>query len=224
MRPNEHREAYASPAMREVLVTLAASGILDGWFLTGGTALSVFYLGHRTSEDLDFFSLTGTGLSEVALRLRTIGFGDVTQTVSSSTFARFVVNSVKVDFVHDPLSLGVEREVVELEQSAPLTLDSISNIFSNKLAASVSRSEAKDFIDLYFLAGEFPQLSLDAMIVDAKAKEAMFDDTAAAAYQIERNLNQVRGSVGPGLLKQVDDADFTEFFKQLVARLYARQE
>jgi len=210
--------------MREVLVTLAASGILDGWFLTGGTALSVFYLGHRTSEGLDFFSLTGKGLSEIALRLRTIGFAEVTQTVSSTTFARFVVNGVKLDFVHDPLSLDVLRDLVHLEQNAALTVDTISNIFSNKLAASVSRSEAKDFVDLYFLAGEFADISMDSMIVDAAAKEAMFDDTAAAAYQMERNLNLVRRSVGPGLLKQVNDGEFTEFFKQLVARLYAKQE
>ncbi|MDD4310358.1 MAG: nucleotidyl transferase AbiEii/AbiGii toxin family protein, partial [Candidatus Cloacimonetes bacterium] len=29
--------------------------VLDGFYLTGGTALDRFYLHHRYSEDLDFF-------------------------------------------------------------------------------------------------------------------------------------------------------------------------
>ncbi|MBI3815671.1 MAG: nucleotidyl transferase AbiEii/AbiGii toxin family protein [Nitrospinae bacterium] len=34
------------------------SGIAKDFFLTGGTALSAFYLHHRESIDLDFFSMT----------------------------------------------------------------------------------------------------------------------------------------------------------------------
>jgi hypothetical protein len=35
------------------------------FFLTGGAALAGFYFGHRTTDDLDFFTLPGTDLEEV---------------------------------------------------------------------------------------------------------------------------------------------------------------
>ena len=37
------------------------------FFLTGGTALSAFYLRHRYSEDLDLFSLDGAAFDRVPL-------------------------------------------------------------------------------------------------------------------------------------------------------------
>ncbi|MEK7458532.1 MAG: nucleotidyl transferase AbiEii/AbiGii toxin family protein, partial [Patescibacteria group bacterium] len=47
LTPNQHK-----------LLECAAqsSGIVDTFYLTGGTALAEFYLHHRLSEDLDFFS------------------------------------------------------------------------------------------------------------------------------------------------------------------------
>src|ERR1022692_4808906 len=48
----------------EVLYSHGAGAM--GYFLTGGTALSEFYFQHRTSEDLDLFSLESRDLSEDA--------------------------------------------------------------------------------------------------------------------------------------------------------------
>src|SRR5216684_1408125 len=46
-----------TPLQQRVLVTLFANGLADrGYYLTGGTALSAFYLQHRYSDDLDFFT------------------------------------------------------------------------------------------------------------------------------------------------------------------------
>ena len=36
-------------------ILLALKPVLSSFYLTGGTALGRFYLGHRFSEDLDFF-------------------------------------------------------------------------------------------------------------------------------------------------------------------------
>lgn len=38
------------------LMELLPEEILSAFYLTGGTALSAFYLEHRVSEDLDFFT------------------------------------------------------------------------------------------------------------------------------------------------------------------------
>ena len=46
-----------SDNQRSILALIAAEkSISDRFYLTGGTALSEFYLQHRLSEDLDFFS------------------------------------------------------------------------------------------------------------------------------------------------------------------------
>ena len=43
-----------SAATRKDLEILTSTGIADGWYLAGGTALA-FLLSHRESHDLDFF-------------------------------------------------------------------------------------------------------------------------------------------------------------------------
>lgn len=45
--------------------------VADHFFLTGGTALSVFYLHHRASEDLYFFSVDEVELSDLSFSVRT---------------------------------------------------------------------------------------------------------------------------------------------------------
>jgi hypothetical protein len=45
-----------TPAQRLVLDRLAETELAEDFYLTGGTALSAFYLHHRVSEDLDLFS------------------------------------------------------------------------------------------------------------------------------------------------------------------------
>ncbi|HCS49920.1 MAG TPA: hypothetical protein DIW61_17405, partial [Candidatus Aminicenantes bacterium] len=57
---------YASPAQKSVLADLSRDPIVeDAFFLTGGTALSVFYLGHRVSDDIDLFTREPLDLAAV---------------------------------------------------------------------------------------------------------------------------------------------------------------
>ena len=41
---------------KEVIKLIADDTLFDNFYLAGGTALSVYYLQHRVSDDLDFFS------------------------------------------------------------------------------------------------------------------------------------------------------------------------
>ena len=45
-----------TPLQKKFLTQLGASPLREAFFLTGGTALSAFFLEHRFSEDLDFFT------------------------------------------------------------------------------------------------------------------------------------------------------------------------
>jgi predicted nucleotidyltransferase component of viral defense system len=45
-----------TPLQKEILLCLFENGLGDkGFYFTGGTALSEFYLPYRYSDDLDFF-------------------------------------------------------------------------------------------------------------------------------------------------------------------------
>lgn len=45
-----------TPNQKNILFLLAKEPVIaDNFYLTGGTALAEFYLGHRLSEDLVFF-------------------------------------------------------------------------------------------------------------------------------------------------------------------------
>src|SRR3989344_703783 len=48
-----------NPIQKQILSILSRDYVfVKNFYLTGGTALSEFYLHHRLSEDLDFFSMT----------------------------------------------------------------------------------------------------------------------------------------------------------------------
>lgn len=51
---NEDINCYATDIQRKLLIDLSKNELIrNNFFLTGGTALSVFYLHHRVSDDLD---------------------------------------------------------------------------------------------------------------------------------------------------------------------------
>jgi hypothetical protein len=51
MDPKENKQGYASEMQRNVLVSLLNNFLIqENFFLTGGTALSAFYLYHRLSN------------------------------------------------------------------------------------------------------------------------------------------------------------------------------
>ena len=67
----ENPECYSSKAQRRLLYEFAEIRVInDHFFLTGGTALFVFYLHHRVSEDLDFFTINYSDLAYVSDTLK----------------------------------------------------------------------------------------------------------------------------------------------------------
>lgn len=127
------------------------------FYLTGGTALSGFYLHHRESEDLDFFSendfdnqLADKFIDKIShfLKLKP----NFTQIENTRIYELLKGNNlkIKIDFNFYPykrLKKGIIVEGVEI--------DSLFDIATNKLQTIVSRTEVKDFVDLYFLLQKF---------------------------------------------------------------------
>jgi hypothetical protein len=202
----EFSMGYASQAQKSVLAALSRDPIVeDAFFLTGGTALSVFYLGHRVSDDIDLFTREPLDLAAVTdIILRPWG-GEIIVGEWESSFVSVFIRTVKVDFVVDPLSELEERPVADLESGGRLTVDSLEAIAANKLATLLGRVEPKDFIDFYFLQKEFPRLKADPIFERAKRKDAIFDDPSEAAMRLKEGLRIILRSAPEATALDIDD-------------------
>jgi predicted nucleotidyltransferase component of viral defense system len=220
---NEDINCYASHTQRDVLMGLLMHpAIEENFFLTGGTALSVFYLHHRLSNDLDLFTSVMLDLSEIDFWLKTKWLKEIVKIKEAPQFLSLLIKDVKIDFVIDPLSASVERKRFGFENGHHLSVDTITNIASNKLCTVVSRIEPKDFIDFYMIMKAIPDFEIKDIYQHSKSKDAIFDDPPTAAFQLETGIAFLKEnpSVMPQMLIQVDFQDFFEFYENLAKWLY----
>jgi hypothetical protein len=227
------REAFAGPDQRSILARLGTHQVIaESFFLTGGTALGAFYLGHRVSEDLDLFSRNDLDLAEIDFWIGRTWPGETSPIRRSPGFVSILVRGIKIDLVVDPLAEPGIRERADLGNGSSIAVDMIGNIASNKLAALVGRTELKDYLDHYFIARTYPDLRRDDIFQRARTKEAMFDDPASAAFQIELAIDNLKNIVGkksaaspsreilPRLIKPIDWDDFWRMFEEFADWLY----
>ena len=136
----------------EVLQVIA--GCQTSFYLGGGTALSRFYLQHRFSDDLDFFSNETLTFAEEVRQLRTSLFdriGGLSVATDSRFFKRFLLDKngvrLKIDLIHEVLPRFGRLEVLR-----GVLVDGPRNILTNKLGAFWGRDEPRDAADLLALA------------------------------------------------------------------------
>jgi|GEM_PF-530046 len=203
----ENRAGYASEAQRELLSALGRDPLLqESFFLTGGTALSVFYLGHRVSDDLDFFTGEGLDLPAVTDLVLRPWAGKLVWIAREPSFASVLLRDVKVDFVVELFSVPEDRPVVEFEEGGRWAVDTPEAIAGNKLAAMAGRIEPKDFIDFYFLWKTFPRLEILRIFERAKRKDALFDDPKTAIQSIREGFEIVLRSAPEEAHKEAQSA------------------
>ncbi len=128
------------------------------FYFTGGTALSAVYLHHRESEDLDFFSesdfenvLIEQFIQKVAqknkLRVR---FTQIEKTRIFELLDSSGKEVIKIDFNFYPYKRLELGRIIK-----NVAIDSLKDIATNKLQTIISRTEIKDFVDLYFLLQKY---------------------------------------------------------------------
>ncbi len=146
-----------------------------GFYLTGGTAASRGYLGHRFSEDLDLFLNDSPDFGLMAGRiiagLEQIEGFRVETASRDDRFLRLFVSrgeaTMKVEMVNDvPYRIGEPS-------SHPVLglLDTPANILANKVSALIDRDEPKDLADIWGFCIRMA-LSLNEAIENARGKAA----------------------------------------------------
>ncbi len=221
----ENRDYYASPTQREIFLKLLTHPTIEeSFFLTGGTALAAFYLYHRVSDDLDLFSLNPVDFAEIDFWIRSTWQSACSKIKESPNFLSFLIRETKVDLVIDPLSNKKDRIMVRFENEHSIHIDNIINIASNKFSCIVSRTEPKDYIDIFFLFKIFPDLKLEDVYKSARLKDAIFDDPPTAGFQLEEGISFLKENplLLPKIKRGFDMNEFMKFFEEVFEWLYGR--
>jgi len=144
-----------APDHETILGILAQYEIAKRFYWTGGTLLSHYYLHHRKSFDLDFFSDTPFTREELTPFLDEVRqkftFSRIIERKIYDRWEFVIENrdpSIRFEFVH------YNHEKVRLAPLAPyrgLLIDSLPDLAANKVMAYLDRNQPKDILDLYVL-------------------------------------------------------------------------
>jgi predicted nucleotidyltransferase component of viral defense system len=188
--------------------------------LTGGTALSAFYLEHRLSEDLDFFSKEKVPLTVLEAFLKSISF--IKEISYSKIFDRNVFNLgindgslLKVEFTAFGL-INIE----ECPLIGSLKVDSFLDLTVNKLCAIADRFDAKDYADVY-CALKDSDLSLRDLIKLAEKK----CDIKGIRHVLKSRLIQIPEGINKlPLLTALTENDVKNYFEGLIKDIIASEK
>ena len=139
---------------QELFISHLPNEIHADFYLAGGTALAAFYLYHRISEDLDFFTDAEEKMAPIEFLT---GFFKTLPSVEQIHFERLFDRRLFVATFKDRQILKVEfttypfRSLEDRLQIGKLRVDSLLNITTGKLFAMADRFDPKDFVDLYFV-------------------------------------------------------------------------
>lgn len=153
--------------------------ICDNFYLTGGTALAEFYLQHRLSEDLDFFSENEFDPQSISVffekikkeaKIKKIEYN---QSFNRNLFFLDLTDGakVKMEFTYFPF-----ERIDKKKKIGDLYIDSLLDIGVNKVFIIYQNPRSRDFIDLYFILQKDKDLSLGGLIKEAQIKFGNYID------------------------------------------------
>ncbi len=131
--------------------------ICSQYYFTGGTTLSEFYLHHRYSDDLDFFSQKNIDQPVIFSFIEKFcaQYNGTFESEFIEVVYRFNLHfphtfDLKIDFSFDP-SQRIKKGMIY----GNIQVDSLLDIAINKIVTVSQRINVKDFVDLYFLLKKF---------------------------------------------------------------------
>lgn len=218
--------------MAETILTLDQQKVLDMFrtdkklseifYLTGGTALAEFYLKHRLSDDLDFFTESDFPLTMVENFIGKLCSEMDWEARFQKLYDRrmfFLKNSkdkeaaeLKIEFTRYPFTRLADFLITD-----GLRVDSLLDIGSNKLMAMIDRFEPKDFADLYFLLnGNF---KLEELVEGVNKKFGFKIESLTLGSEL---MKAERISFLPTMAKELSVKTLKSFFVNLASKLRPR--
>ncbi len=202
---------------KEFLKNLGKTELSKYFYFGGGTALSHYYLKHRYSEDLVFFTTDETKIRLISLEIKKF---------EEKIDAKLEIRRTSETFVEAFLIKGEEKILIYFTLEAPfrfesLKFDSELNIYyenfldlsCNKFSVLFERHETKDFVDIFFLSKEF----MDFWEIYEKAKKK---HVGMEEYWLLLSLDHVRSIEKlPRMIKPVTIKELQEFYEDKIIKL-----
>jgi hypothetical protein len=132
-----------SPAAEKTLRVLAGQDFMRPFYLAGGTGCAL-HIGHRRSQDFDFFSRTEFEIFPIQNALRNLGRFVADYTDAGTLVGR--LDDTKISLFHYAYPL-----LEEAEDYLGMRVASLVDIGCMKIDAISSRGTKRDFVDLFFI-------------------------------------------------------------------------
>jgi predicted nucleotidyltransferase component of viral defense system len=192
--------------------------ICANFYLTGGTALAEFYLHHRLSEDLDFFSEQEFDPQSISVVLKKIQKAAGVEKIEyQQSFNRnlFFLNTdsdiIKTEFTYFPFP-----RIEQKQKMGELFIDSLIDIATNKIFTIYQKPRSRDFIDLYLILTNNPELTLDSLIDKAQIKFDNYIDPVQLGAQYIK-VTELKDY--PRMLEKLDEKVWQDFFVKEAEKL-----
>ncbi len=208
-----------TPSQASFLREFKKSDLRDIFRLTGGTALIAFYLEHRLSEDLDFFSGEKFPFyicKDFISSLPNLSDISYTKHFDRNIFTLSFTNAgiLKVEFVYYPL-INLETP----ETIGELRIDSFLDIIVNKLCAIADRYDIKDYVDLYW-ALKNSEHTLENLI---RLAEKKCEIPGIQHVLKNRLLQPPKGIGGLSLKVSISETEMKIMFKGMVKEIIEKE-
>lgn len=202
----------------------ASKEITEIFYLTGGTALAAFYLHHRLSEDLDFFSEQDINPLSIQVFFKKhkaeLGFTAIEFQRSFNRnlfFLHFPKETLKTEFTYFPFP-RIEKGM----RDNALQIDSLRDIAVNKIFTIYQRPRARDFIDLFFILKK-KRWDFDDLLKEARLKfDTVLDPIQLGTQLLKveelKDMPVMRVPLGAGKLKQF----FLQKAKSLKGKIFLK--
>jgi len=205
---------------QELLISHLPEEIQTNFYLTGGTALSAFYLGHRLSEDMDFFTDAEEKMAPIEFLT---GIIRSLPSLDHLHFERLFDRRIFVATFKDNQILKVEftsypfKSLDDRLRVGKLVVDSLLNLITGKLFAMADRLDPKDFVDLYFVLKN-KGLKLEILV---KLTEERFDVKGLEFVIPERILlvDRIAPRDLPVMVEKLDLDEMKGYYLQEATRL-----
>lgn len=205
-------EKVLSSNAKEALAILGPSGILEGAYMAGGTALAL-QIGHRLSYDFDFFTDKEFDENILVQRIKKIIpefqleklewktiLGNIKETRFSFFFYNYPLLFKTGKF------LGID--IADIRDIAPM-----------KIAAIADRGTKRDFIDLYFIVELEKILSLSEVLELYEKKFKVLAQNKLHILKSLRYFEDAEEGETPKMLKDILWKEIKKFFENEVKKL-----
>ena len=202
---------------KKVIDFLVSFPGFENFYLTGGTTLAAFYLQHRISDDLDFFSYDDIDpifIHDLATKIKNfLGASEMRFSRLYDRYQFFYLigdnkEEIKIEFAKYPF---LQVEPIKIFNG--LSVDSERDIAVNKLAAILDRFDPKDFVDLYFL---LPKFSLNELKKGIEMKFGIKTDPLFLGSELSK-VRRIEAL--PKMIKPLTVEELKDFFMSEIKKI-----